>query len=139
VKGRTAKPKKGQLKEKFETKHLRYYATCRDPVFLFRVDPETGSGNWLFIQRYLKQKSVAEKLTKQGSMKVAFAPKCNFENHQPVPRQPRPKPKLGCVPYYESRPDGAIGHFRVRFFRHPRRMSQFLPPNQSRPEGALSR
>jgi hypothetical protein len=80
VKGRTAKPKNGQIKEKFETKHLRYYATCRDPVFLFRIDPDTNSGNWLFIQRYLKQKGVAEKLTTQGTMKVAFDPDCSLEN-----------------------------------------------------------
>jgi hypothetical protein len=80
VKGRTAKPKNGQLKEKFETKHLRYYTTCRDPVFLFRIDPDTGAGNWLFIQRYLKQREVNEKLAKQGTVKIAFDLDCNLEN-----------------------------------------------------------
>jgi hypothetical protein len=80
VKGRTTKPKNGQLKEKFETKHLLYYSNCQDPVFLFRIDPDTGSGNWLFIQRYLKQKGVAEKLTSQGSMKVTFSPECSLED-----------------------------------------------------------
>ena len=80
VKGRTSKPKNGQLKESFKTKHLRYYASCREPVFLFRIDPDTDEGNWVFIQRYLKQKGMAEKLATQKTSKISFDLKHNLEN-----------------------------------------------------------
>ena len=82
VKGHTAKPKRGQLKEKLETKHLRYYSSCRDPVFLFRIDPDTGAGNWVFIQRYLKQKGMAEKLGKQNTATIAFEPGHALEDQE---------------------------------------------------------
>jgi hypothetical protein len=97
VKGRTAKPKNGQLKEKFETKHLRYYTTCRDPVFLFRIDPDTGAGNWLFIQRYLKQREVNEKLAKQGTVKIAFDLDCNLENKDRFRNELDINPKPGTA------------------------------------------
>ena len=70
VKGRREKQKKGMLSVSIATKHLRYYAECRDPVFIFRIDPDSGEGNWVFIQRYLKQAGMAEKLAAQKTVSI---------------------------------------------------------------------
>jgi hypothetical protein len=70
VKGRRAKPENGKISVSMDTKHLRYYAECRDPVFIFRIDPDSGEGNWVFIQRYLKQPGMAEKLATQKTVNV---------------------------------------------------------------------
>lgn len=72
VKGRTAKLKDGKIKESLETKHLRYYLINPQPVFIFRIDPQTKTGNWLFIQRYLKERKLADKLDKQDNLTIEF-------------------------------------------------------------------
>lgn len=82
VKGRTAKLKGGKLKESFATKHLQYYALCEQPVFIFRIDPVSKAGNWLFIQRYLKQNEVADKLAKQANLTIVFDPSQDLENQE---------------------------------------------------------
>ena len=79
VKGRTAKLKDGKIKESFTSKHLLYYLKSPLPVFIFRIDPQTGTGNWLFIQRYLKEKKLADKLTKQENLTIEFDPTRNLE------------------------------------------------------------
>ncbi len=80
IKGRTAKGSSTRIVESFKTKHLRYYAKCEQPVFLFRIDPITKGGYWLFIQGYLKEKKLTdERLSGQKKLSITFDPLKSLE------------------------------------------------------------
>ena len=68
VKGRCFHKRKAKL----ETKHLRYYTKCKEPVFVFLIDPIAKQGHWVFIQRYLKEKVKANVLRTQKELTVVF-------------------------------------------------------------------
>jgi hypothetical protein len=73
VKGRTLSlGKKDRFKAKFETKHLLYYLQCREPVFIFLIDPTAEVGRWVFVQRYLKSVITEEALRKRQTYVITF-------------------------------------------------------------------
>lgn len=84
VKGRSIHKRKAKkLAEPLETKHLRYYLQCKEPVFIFLIDPTAKQGHWIFIQRYLKEKIRSDILRVQKELAIPFDAQCSLEN-QPL-------------------------------------------------------
>jgi hypothetical protein len=67
---RSVTPKNSNANEVIETKHLKYYADCHIPVFLFVVDITARTGYWVFIQEWLENASADSRLSEQASMTV---------------------------------------------------------------------
>ena len=84
VKGRSIyKRKAKKLAEPLETKHLRYFLQCKEPVFIFLIDPTAKQGHWIFIQRYLKESVRSDALRVQKELTIPFDAQCSLEN-QPL-------------------------------------------------------
>jgi hypothetical protein len=81
IKGRSMyRRKTKKLAEPLKTKHLRYYLSCQEPVFVFLIDPDTKEGHWLFAQQYLKEKVGDKDLRTQKTLTLQFDPECSMEN-----------------------------------------------------------
>jgi len=81
IKGRSMyKRATSRLTEPLKTKHLRYYLRCDEPVFVFLIDPASRKGNWLFVQRYLKENASSKELRQKKTLTLQFNPQKSFEN-----------------------------------------------------------
>jgi hypothetical protein len=81
VKGRSVHRRKAKkLGEPIKTKHLRYWLRCQEPVFVFLIDPMSKEGNWLFIQRYLREGVRLDSLRTQKTLTVEFDAQHSLEN-----------------------------------------------------------
>jgi hypothetical protein len=90
VKGRSVHKRKAKkLAEPLRTKHLRYYLRCEEPVFVFLIDPVSKQGNWLFIQRYLKEQVRSDALKAHKTLCIQFDPQRSFEKRALFERELR--------------------------------------------------
>ena len=81
VKGRSIHKRKAKkLAERLKTKHLKYYLKCKEPVFVFLIDPAAKQGHWIFIQRYLKEKVKTNVLRNQTELAIPFEAECSLED-----------------------------------------------------------
>jgi hypothetical protein len=79
LKGRSlSRRERNERKERFETKHLLYYLSCDQPVFLFLLDHETREGYWVFAQQYIREHWTEDQLNSQGTVTVEFRPLDNL-------------------------------------------------------------